>query len=125
MGVWSPGIGVTHCELPWGCWEFNLGTLEEQSVLLTPEPCLQSQKQAFNGLTVFQGLLYLYLVGIFKMILRKVCVYVMYVWYSIYMGKYDTCIWKDQATEFYNEFITKKKSHLLNTMNTATSPQLS
>jgi hypothetical protein len=32
-------IGVTDtCELPCGCWELDLGPLEEQSVLLTTEP---------------------------------------------------------------------------------------
>jgi hypothetical protein len=29
------------CELPCGCWEQNLGPLQEQSVLLTTEPSLQ------------------------------------------------------------------------------------
>ena len=30
-GVRSPGTGVTDkCELPCGCWEMNLGPLEEQ-----------------------------------------------------------------------------------------------
>jgi hypothetical protein len=29
------------CEPPCGCWELNLGPLEEQSVLLTAEPSLQ------------------------------------------------------------------------------------
>jgi hypothetical protein len=29
------------CEPPCGCWELNSGPLEEQSVLLTPEPSLQ------------------------------------------------------------------------------------
>ena len=29
------------CEPPCGCWELNSGSLEEQSVLLTPEPSLQ------------------------------------------------------------------------------------
>jgi hypothetical protein len=29
------------CEPPCGCWDLNLGPLEEQSVLLTPEPYLQ------------------------------------------------------------------------------------
>ena len=32
----SPETGVTGCyELPRGCWEVNLGPLQEQSVLLT------------------------------------------------------------------------------------------
>ena len=29
------------CEPPCGCWELNLGPLEEQSVLLTAEPFFQ------------------------------------------------------------------------------------
>jgi hypothetical protein len=40
-GVRSSGTGVTdRCELPCGCWELNLGPLEEQPVLLTAEPSL-------------------------------------------------------------------------------------
>ena len=31
------------CEPPCGCWELNSGLLEEQSVLLTAEPSLQTQ----------------------------------------------------------------------------------
>jgi len=30
------------CEPPCGCWYLNSGPLEEQSVLLTPEPSLQA-----------------------------------------------------------------------------------
>ena len=30
------------CEPPCGCWELNSRLLEEQPVLLTTEPCLQS-----------------------------------------------------------------------------------
>ena len=30
------------CELPCGCWDLNSGPLEEQSVLLTAEPSLQT-----------------------------------------------------------------------------------
>ena len=42
-GHWIPGTGVINdCELPCGCWELNLGPLEEQQlVLLTTEPSLQ------------------------------------------------------------------------------------
>jgi hypothetical protein len=37
-GIRSPGTGVVYsCELPDGCWELNLGPLEEQPVILTPE----------------------------------------------------------------------------------------
>lgn len=34
--VGLPGTEVTKgCELPYGCWEVNLGSLQEQHVLLT------------------------------------------------------------------------------------------
>jgi hypothetical protein len=40
-GVGFHGIGVADsCELPCGCWELNLGPLEEQPVFLTSEPSL-------------------------------------------------------------------------------------
>jgi hypothetical protein len=35
------------CKPPCGCWELNLGPLEEQSVLLTAEPSLQPPYQFF------------------------------------------------------------------------------
>ena len=38
----EPNSIAEHCEPPCGCWELNSGHLEEQSVLLTPEPSLQS-----------------------------------------------------------------------------------
>lgn len=42
-GVRSPGIGVMNaCEPPHGCWEQNLGRLQEQQMLLAPEPSVQS-----------------------------------------------------------------------------------
>jgi hypothetical protein len=38
-----PRNGVMHgCELPCGCCKRNLGPLQEQQVLLTAEPSLQS-----------------------------------------------------------------------------------
>jgi hypothetical protein len=38
----SPGTGVTDsCKLPRGWWERNLDPLQEQPVLLAPEPFLQ------------------------------------------------------------------------------------
>ena len=38
-GVREPGTGLTGgCDLPCGCWELNMGPLEEQSVFLTNEP---------------------------------------------------------------------------------------
>ena len=43
--VRSQGTRVTGgCELPCGCWELNLGPLEEQPVFLTSEPSLQAPK---------------------------------------------------------------------------------
>jgi len=42
-GVRASGTGVIDsCELPCGCWDLNLGLLEEQPALLTAEPSLQS-----------------------------------------------------------------------------------
>jgi hypothetical protein len=38
--VLVPGVAYS-CELPCGCWEMNLGLLEEQSMLLNTEPSLQ------------------------------------------------------------------------------------
>jgi hypothetical protein len=35
------------CEPSCGCWKLNSGTLEEQAVLLTPEPSLQSPHCVF------------------------------------------------------------------------------
>jgi hypothetical protein len=41
-GTRSSGTGVTDsCELPCSCWRVNIGSLEKQPVLLTPEPSLQ------------------------------------------------------------------------------------
>jgi hypothetical protein len=40
-GIGSPKTRVTDCfEHTGGCWESNLGPLEEQSMLLTAEPSL-------------------------------------------------------------------------------------
>lgn len=37
-----PRTGVTNgCESPQGCWESNLGPVQEQQVLLTAQPSLQ------------------------------------------------------------------------------------
>lgn len=37
--VRSPGIAVTHhCEMLCGCWQLNLGSWQEQQVLLTAKP---------------------------------------------------------------------------------------
>jgi hypothetical protein len=48
-GARSPGTEVTDsCELPCGCWELNLGPLEEQPVLLTMEPSLQLRGMHFE-----------------------------------------------------------------------------
>lgn len=62
MGAWHAWMSVHMCllpteaksrpQFPWefsytskkgcGCWELDLGPVEEQSVFLTPEPFLQS-----------------------------------------------------------------------------------
>jgi hypothetical protein len=48
-----PETGVTdNCQLPCGCWELNLGPLEEQLVLLTAEPSLQSSVVGLNACTM-------------------------------------------------------------------------
>lgn len=40
--VWvSPGTGVPGGCKPCGCWEWNLGSLQEHYTLLTAEPSLQ------------------------------------------------------------------------------------
>jgi len=40
-GIRSPGTGVTDVyELPYWCWELNLGLLLKQHVLLTADPSL-------------------------------------------------------------------------------------
>ena len=39
----SPGTVITDgCQPPCGCWDLNSGPLEDQPVLLTTEPSLQS-----------------------------------------------------------------------------------
>ena len=56
----TPGEGpiTDGCEPPCGCWELNLGPLEEQSVFLTTEPSLQPS---------FTFLKILYVYGCFTM----------------------------------------------------------
>ena len=49
LGVQFPGTGVTDsCEMTYGCWELNLGPLEEQLVFLTVEPPLQLAIPVFD-----------------------------------------------------------------------------
>lgn len=44
----SPGAGFRgSCEPPWECWELDLCTLEQQSVLLTAETSVHSLKLAY------------------------------------------------------------------------------
>lgn len=51
-GVRSLGTGVTyHYELPWGCWELNMGPLLEREVFLTTGPSLQSTSGFFTLFT--------------------------------------------------------------------------
>jgi len=54
--VRSPETGVTaSCKLPFGSWELNLGSLEDEPVLLTSEPSFQSHDELFsNGNLLFQ-----------------------------------------------------------------------
>ena len=48
-GARSPGTGaMDSCERPCGCWESNLGPLEEQPVLLTVEPSPQPVNVVFT-----------------------------------------------------------------------------
>jgi hypothetical protein len=43
-GILPHGIGVTGgCELPCGCWELNTDPLQEEQVLSSAEPPLQSR----------------------------------------------------------------------------------
>ena len=37
----APDLITGGCEPPCGCWDLNLGSSEEQSVLLSAEPSLQ------------------------------------------------------------------------------------
>lgn len=48
-GTGSPGSGVSDgCELPWCCWEPNLGLLKGQQVFLAMEPPLHANHEAFE-----------------------------------------------------------------------------
>ena len=38
----APDLIIDGCKPPCGCWELNSGPLEEQSLLLTAEPSLQT-----------------------------------------------------------------------------------
>ena len=50
---WSDG----WFETPYGSWELNLGPLQEQQMLLTPEPLLQqSQSQSLSLSVKLYGL---------------------------------------------------------------------
>ena len=44
----TPGFITDGCEPPYGCWELNSGPLEEQAMLLTTEPSLQSPANIFK-----------------------------------------------------------------------------
>ena len=52
------------CEPPCGCWELNSGSLEEQSVLLTAEPSLQSPNSCIFKSFVFITLFHVSLNGV-------------------------------------------------------------
>lgn len=59
MYAWCPqkpeegaGAGVADsCESPHGCWKWNLGSLEEQQVLLTDESSVQLLNWDFKVLS--------------------------------------------------------------------------
>ena len=50
----EPDLITDGCESPCGYWESNLGPLEEQAMLLTSEPSLQSYTRSLNDLSVLQ-----------------------------------------------------------------------
>jgi hypothetical protein len=49
------------CEPPSGCWDLNSGPLEEQSVLLNPEPSLQSPIEFFKKIFLLVSYMHLVL----------------------------------------------------------------
>ena len=51
----APDLITDGCEPPCGCWELNSGPLEEQSVLLTPEPSFQPQLSGLEHLMLLQS----------------------------------------------------------------------
>ena len=54
-GIRAPGTAVSgFCELPCGCWEPNLGLLQEQPVLLTTKLFLQHSDVYVYSLVVGQ-----------------------------------------------------------------------
>jgi hypothetical protein len=53
------------CEPPCGCWDLNSGPLEEQSVLLTTEPSLQSHKLFFNYKVVIKQVFVVFTVELY------------------------------------------------------------
>jgi hypothetical protein len=50
---------MDSCKPPCRCWELNLGSLEEQPVLLTTEPSLQPHKFQFQRVKLTLNLLVL------------------------------------------------------------------
>ena len=51
---WAPDLITDSCDPTCGCWELNSGPLEEQAMLLTTEPSLQSKLLILNILPVVQ-----------------------------------------------------------------------
>jgi hypothetical protein len=50
-GIRSPGAEVTDsCELPRGCWEPNLGSLQDQQLFLTAELYICFKETSFSHL---------------------------------------------------------------------------
>ena len=55
--IGSPGTGITDdCGPPCGCWESKLGPLQEQPVLLTAEPSLQSPHEFYFECVLGEGM---------------------------------------------------------------------
>jgi hypothetical protein len=78
----APDLIADGCEPPCGCWELNSGPLEEQSVLLTPEPSLQPTSLFFYRIpTCFASFPHAFLRA-----------YLSYI-FSTRVPKIDVCAW--------------------------------
>lgn len=61
-GTIFPGVGVTGgCEQACRCWEFNRGLLEDEPLLLTAEPSVQSSLTSYLCAQVAEGQKWLFL----------------------------------------------------------------
>ena len=65
-GVRSPGTRITDsCELPCGCWDLNIGPLEEQPMFLITEPSLQPCDVFFWSFFIWESVLQRFSKGVF------------------------------------------------------------